>query len=70
MSDFDALRQLSRLIADDGFAMTFQSLGQYRGALLRQATDLMGQVPGFMSDSCKPSHDIPLREPSAGSCVE
>jgi len=64
MSDFDALRQLSRLIADDGFAMTFQTLSQYRGALLRQATDLMGRVPEFMNDSCNPSHDVPAQDPA------
>lgn len=63
MSDFDALRQLSRLIGDDGFAMTFQSLGQYRGALLREATALMGAAPE-LNDGCKPSHDIPSVGPA------
>lgn len=30
------LEQLRKLIADDGYAMTFQSLGQYRTALLKE----------------------------------
>lgn len=32
----EQMRALGRLIADDGFAVSFQSLGQYRSALLAE----------------------------------
>ena len=36
----DAMLALCRLIADDAFAATFQSLGQYRSALISAAHKL------------------------------
>ncbi len=33
---------IRRLIADDGHAMTFQSLGQYRSALLKAVDEMVG----------------------------
>lgn len=36
------VQALARLIADDGFACSFQSMSQYRGALLRKAYRLSG----------------------------
>ena len=35
--DGERLAQLAALLADDAFAMTFQTLGQYRSALIRAA---------------------------------
>jgi len=35
------LRALRNLIANDSYAMTFQSMGQYRTALLRHFDDLV-----------------------------
>lgn len=40
MSEIGVLRELSRLIADDGFAMSFQSMGGYRSALLARIVEL------------------------------
>ncbi|MFV3377351.1 hypothetical protein ACNE9Y_24785 [Pseudomonas sp. NY11226] len=40
----DALYRLVRLISDDGLASTFQSLGGYRGMLLRAASDSLGDM--------------------------
>lgn len=37
MSDY--MKEAERLIADDSYAMTFQSFGQYRAALLRELAD-------------------------------
>lgn len=39
IEDSRRLASLRALIADDGYAMTFQSLGQYRAALLDAATN-------------------------------
>lgn len=49
MGDLNALRDLTSLIADDGFAMTFQTQGQYRTALLKRAVELLREPP---ADNC------------------
>ena len=51
----EQLRTMGRLIADDGFAVSFQSLGQYRAALLKELVRLYGQpeaLPAPTADSC------------------
>lgn len=40
----DPLAELRRLIADDAYAMTFQTFGQYRTALLKAADKLAASV--------------------------
>ncbi len=46
MTDGDALRQLIRLIGDDAHALTFQTFGQYRAALLKAGVALLKQAEG------------------------
>lgn len=50
---------LARLIADDGFACTFQSMGQYRSALLREARRL--SAPASVKD-CLTTADVEALE--------
>ena len=40
----EQLESLRRLVADDAWAATFQSLGQYRTALLREIDTDIGQA--------------------------
>lgn len=42
----ELMRDLGRLIADDGFAVSFQSLGQYRSALLAEVAKAL-EPPGL-----------------------
>lgn len=42
----DHLSALRRLIADDGVAMTFQTLAQYRSMLLRAISDIQHPEQG------------------------
>ena len=53
-----SLKGLRALIANDGFACTFQSLGQYRSALLREIDDLIAGAQGMENAS---SHDDVIR---------
>jgi len=39
-SEQNNLLELGRLIGDDGYAMSFQSMGQYRTALLKEVARL------------------------------
>lgn len=48
MSDIKALNELLALIRDDGYAISFQSLGQYRVAL---ANEIKRQVRGLDRDA-------------------
>lgn len=45
------LRALRNLIANDSYAMTFQSMGQYRTALLRRVDDLV-DAPASNNSQC------------------
>lgn len=50
----DKLAQLAALVANDGWAMTFQSLGQYRTALLKEIARLNQQPERLLNapESC------------------
>lgn len=41
--DCAKLRELGRIIADDGHALTFQTFGQYRSGLLAEVCRLLGE---------------------------
>jgi len=41
----DELVALLRVIRSDAHAITFQSIGQYRGALLKEIADLLAKRP-------------------------
>lgn len=45
MDDQAKLIALSQLIASDSYAVTFQSMGQYRSALLQEVAHLLKQSP-------------------------
>ena len=42
----DAVAELREFVASDGVACTYQSLGQYRSAVLRQIDALLALLPG------------------------
>ncbi|MFV7465703.1 hypothetical protein [Pseudomonas shirazica] len=41
MSDRSRVAELGRLIRDDGFAMSFQTMSKYRAALLNKVLELL-----------------------------
>jgi len=41
MSDLSKVAELGRLIKDDGFALSYQSLSKYRAALLNKVLELL-----------------------------
>lgn len=45
MSDLSKLAELGRLIGDDAFAMSFQTLNKYRSALLAKVVELLEDKP-------------------------
>jgi len=47
MSDLAKVAELGRLIANDGFAMSFQTLSKYRSALLAKVVELLEDKPSL-----------------------
>lgn len=54
----DDIKRLRALIADDAHALTFQTFGQYRTALLREI-DAMGAAPSPQGDAWQPIETAP-----------
>jgi hypothetical protein len=50
----DAVAELREFVASDGVACTYQSLGQYRSAVLRQIDTLLALLPGEGCDDRHP----------------
>jgi hypothetical protein len=49
-NEVESLNELRGLIANDGYAASFQDMGQYRGALMRHMDNVLRTLPAGQSN--------------------